>query len=173
MSGMMERPRVEIALDTVDWIMEVLGLVFLLLMIGLPVYYFSELPEVIPQHFNAAGEPDGFSQKSIIWVLPAIGLMMYSSMWALNRYPHIFNYPTEITKDNAKRQYHIATKLIRTLNFIIAGSFVYIVYRTIRTALDGGNGLGISFLPVFLVLIFGTIGIYLYQAIRGPLTNQR
>lgn len=169
---MRARPRIHIKRDTIDWTMEIAGVVFLLLMIGLPVYYFSELPETIPRHFNAAGEPDGFSQKSIIWVLPTIGLIMYCGMFAINQYPHIFNYPTEITEENAERQYRNVTKMIRTLNVIIAGSFLYIVYRTIRTALGGVNGLGTLFLPIFILLMFGVIGIYVYRAIKPPTTNR-
>ena len=162
----MDRPKLHIALDTSDWIMEIVGAIFLILMVGLPMYYFNELPDIIPKHFNAVGEPDGFSQKIVIWTLPSIGAVTYIGMLFLNRYPHIFNYPTEITSENAERQYRAATKLIRTLNLLISASFCYIGYSTIQTALNKKEGLGTFFMPVFLLGIFGTIGVYLYFAFK-------
>lgn len=162
----MDRPKLKIELDTSDWVIEIVGAFFMILMVGFPIYYFNELPETIPRHFNAAGEPDGFSQKNIIWILPAIGVVMYIGMFFLNKFPHIFNYPSEITIENAERQYRIATKLMRTLNMLISASFFYIGYSTIQTALNKQDGLGTLFLPVFLLGIFGTIGSYMYFALK-------
>ncbi len=162
----MDRPKIKIELDVSDWVLEVIGATFLLLMIGFPLYYFNELPEIIPIHFNASGEADEFSQKNIIWTLPAVGFVIYIGMFFLNKYPHIFNYPKEITEENAKRQYRIATKLIRTLNLLIAASFFYIGYGTIQTSLNKGDGLGTYFLPIFITTIFGTIGIYMYSSLK-------
>lgn len=162
----MDRPKLKIELDTSDWIIEIVGALFLILMLGFPIYYFKELPDIIPRHFNAAGEPDGFSQKNIIWILPVIGVVMYVGMFFLNKFPHIFNYPTEITIENAERQYRIATKLMRTLNMLISASFFYIGYSTIQTALNKQDGLGTLFLPIFLLGIFGTIGSYIYFAFK-------
>jgi len=170
----MERPKIKIDLETSDIIIEIIGAISIIMMIGWPLYFFNELPDIIPRHFNAAGEPDGFSQKNIIWTLPAIGLVMYIGMLFLNKFPHIFNYPTEITEENAERQYRIATKLIRTINMLIAVSFFYIGYGTIQTALNEQDGLGTFFLPIFLLTIFGTIGIYMYQALkRKSLTKDK
>lgn len=162
----MERPKIKIDLDISDFIIEIIGAIFIIMMIAWPLYFFNELPDIIPSHFNAAGEPDGFSQKNTIWSMPALGLFSYISMFILNKFPHIFNYPKEITEENAERQYRIATKLIRTLNVLIAAGFFYISLRTIQTALNEQNGLGTFFLPIFLLTIFGTIGVYMYQALK-------
>ena len=162
----MERPKIKIEPDASDYIMEIIGAIFLILMISWPLYFFQELPDTIPRHFNAAGEPDGFSQKNTLWTLPSIGLAMYVGMLILNRYPHSFNYPGEITEENAERQYRAATKLIRAINVLIAASFFYIGYSIIQTALNKQVGLGTAFLPVFLLLILVTIGTYMHQALK-------
>lgn len=161
----MDRPRIKIELDISDWIIEIIGLAFLVLMIGFPFYYYNQLPETFPLHFNASGEPDGFSQKNMLWTLPAIGLVLYIGMSILNRYPHLFNYPKEITEENAPRQYRIATKLIRSLNMLIAVSLFYLVLGIIQTSMYKQDGLGAYFAPIFLATILVTIGIYMYQAI--------
>lgn len=162
----MERPKLKIPLDPFDWILEALGFVFILLLIGFPAYYYSDLPDIVPRHFNAMGEPDGFSQKRIIWTLPGVGTVVYISMIILNRFPHIFNYIKEITVENAERQYRIATKLIRTINVIMVAGFTYIGFGTIQTALGYQEGLGSYFLLIFVLMTCAPIGIYLFSAFR-------
>ena len=163
-NGNMERPRIKIKKTSVDFATEIVGIIGLLLLIGLPLYYFEKLPETIPRHFGANGEADGFSGKGIIWTLPIIGMVMYVGMFWLNKYPHIFNYPQQVTKENAERLYTIGTRMIRTLNSIITCIFAYITYSTIQTSLGNQDGLGTWFTPVFVILIFGVTGYFLYQS---------
>ena len=162
----MERPRIPVRKDFSDWLIEIIGACFSVIMIGLPIYYYSELPDIIPSHFNAAGEPDDYNEKSVIWTLPIMGLITYLGLLFLNQYPHIFNYPTPITEQNAEHQYRIATKLIRTLNMVIVVGFSYISYSTIQAAFEQQIGLGTLFLPLFLLSIFGVVGFYLYTAFK-------
>ena len=163
-TGNMERPKIKIKQTPVDIMTEIIGIIGLILLIGLPLYYFDKLPETIPRHFGANGEPDGFSGKGIIWTLPIIGVIMYVGMFWLIKYPHIFNYPQQVTKANAERLYTIGTRMIRTLNSIITCIFSYITYSTIETALGNQNGLGTWFTPVFIILMFGLTGYFLYQS---------
>ena len=51
----MDRPRIKIGLDISDWVMELFGGIFLILMIGFPIYYLNELPDIIPRHFKRSG----------------------------------------------------------------------------------------------------------------------
>ena len=162
----MERPRIKIYPDNTDWLIELISALFLILMIGFPVYYYNALPETIPRHYDALGQPDGFSQKSVIWTLPAIGLLMFTGLTLLNRYPHLFNYPADITKENASRQYKIATKLVRILKMLISAAFFYISYSTVMTALGKQYGLGRLFLPFFLIVLSVVIGFYIYKAAK-------
>lgn len=162
----MNKPKIKIKLDAIDWILEIVGLLFLVLLVVFPLYYFRELPDTIPTHFNAKGNPNDFSQKNIIWTLPIIGFVLYTGMLLLNKIPHRFNYLKKITEENAFRQYRIATKLLRTLRVIIVVSFFYIAYVSIQTALNKCDGLGRYFLPIFLIATFGTIGVFLFQTLR-------
>ncbi len=150
----MERPKIKIEKDTLDVFIEVIGLAFVIIMVVLPSIQYSSLPDEIPTHFGANGEADNYGDKGMIWLLPIIGVLMFIGMFMLNKYPHIFNYPSKITEENARRQYTNATKLIRILNTVIALVFAYITYSTINVANGKQSGLGTYFLIVFLVLIF-------------------
>ncbi len=160
------QPKINIEPEPIDWAIELIGIIAIILLSGLPMYYFDSLPDEIPSHFDISGNPDGYSGKGIIWLLPAVGLVMYVGLYFLNRYPHIFNYLITITQENALRQYKLATRFIRLLNTIVACLFCYITYATIQTAIGSQSGLGNYSVVFFLVSIFGVIGIYFYKSIK-------
>jgi uncharacterized membrane protein len=66
----MERPKLKIELEPIDKWIQWIGILGLVILTGLPIYFFDQLPETIPRHFGANGEPDAFSGKGIIWTLP-------------------------------------------------------------------------------------------------------
>lgn len=162
----MVRPRIKIELEPFDRFIEAVGFFALLLLIGIPIYYYNDLPEIIPRHFDADGTPDGYSGKNIIWLLPAIGTVISLSMYWLSKRPHIYNYTQKITEENAYHQYRNAARMIRVMSTLIVSVFAYLCSTTIMTALGEQEGIGPLFTPIFLLLIFGSIGYFLYQATK-------
>ena len=162
----MSRPKLKIELDQSDYFVEVLGRMGVILLLAIPLFYYSDLPDTIPTHFNATGEPDQYGSKAVVWLLPVIGLVTYLGLLWLNKYPHIFNYMGKITEENAYRQYQIATRMVRAMNAIIVWAFAYLTYFMIQIGLGKADGLGPYFIPVFLIVLFGTIGYYIYQSIK-------
>ncbi|MFM7765447.1 MAG: DUF1648 domain-containing protein, partial [Sphingomonadales bacterium] len=124
------------------------------------------LPDTIPTHYNGAGQADGFGGKGYILTLPLIATVLFIGLTILNKFPHIFNYPTNITQDNALRQYTNATRLIRYLKFIIAVIFGLIAFKTIQNANGQADGLGIWFLPLTLGLIFIPLTYYIIKTLK-------
>jgi len=157
----MGRPRIKIGLEPHDKVIQIFGFIGVLFLIGLPAYYYAQLPEIIPRHYDATGKPDGFSGKAIIWTLPLIGVVMYMGMHWLSKLPHLYNYPQKITEENAETLYKSAVRMIRTLNSIISCSFAYLTYATIRTALGTQEGLGRWFTPVLVLSLIITIGYFM------------
>jgi len=98
--------------------------------------------------------------------LPLGGAFLYMLLTVVSRFPHTFNYPCKITQENAEVQYLLARYLLAFLKAEIIWVFVYIQWMTIQVALGKAAGLGLVFLPVFLVLIFGTIAVYFYKSYR-------
>ncbi len=162
----MNRPKIKIALDLFDKMVEGVGLLALLFLIGVPVVYYGDLPAAIPGHYGFSGVPDAFIDPATIWFLPALGLVLYIGMTALSRFPHILNYPIEITAENAGRVYRLASKMVRVIKTEIVCMFSYITYSTIQTALGKQSGLGNYLIMIFVVLIFGTIVYFMTSMIR-------
>ena len=86
--------------------------------------------------------------------MPIISTFLFIGLTVLNKFPHAFNYPTNISEKNAYRHYTNATRLIRYLKLIIVFIFGLIAFKTIQTAEGKADGLGLWFLPLTMVLIF-------------------
>ena len=145
-----ERPKLKVQLSPTDHVFELLGWGVLLALWVWTGTSYSSLPDTIPTHFNAAGEADGFGTKASIVGLPIIATLLHIGLTLLNRVPHIFNFPTPITQENALRQYTNATRMIRYLKLILVLVFAGISFQNHSI----GEGLGVWFLPLTLVLIF-------------------
>ncbi|MFC0263399.1 DUF1648 domain-containing protein [Fontibacter flavus] len=163
---MAARPIIKLEWTAWDKILEGLGFLAMVLLLVIPIYYYPELPDRIPKHYDATGQVTAYGGKGMLWMMPIIGLITYTGLFFINKVPHIFNYPTEITTENAERQYRIATRMIRTLNVIIVYTFLYTSYGTIQNAMGIQVGLGKAFMPIFLIALFGTIVVYLVKAFR-------
>ncbi|MDX5478496.1 MAG: DUF1648 domain-containing protein [Cyclobacteriaceae bacterium] len=161
---MADRPIIKLEWTAWDKILEGLGFLALVLLLVLPVYFYPELPDRIPKHYDAAGQVTAYGGKGMLWIVPILGLITYATLFFINKVPHIYNYPIEITPENAERQYRMATRMIRTLNVIIVSTFLYSFYGTIQNALGNQVGLGKGFMPFFLIALFGTIVVYLVKA---------
>ena len=146
------RPKIKLILSPLDKTIEYFAILILIALWGFAIYSFVKLPTTIPIHYNAAGKADDFGNKTSLFLLPAIGTILYFSLTVLNMYPQKFNYLTQITGDNAKKQYTITTKMIRHLKLIILLIFLVILFLTYRTSFGLGNGLGKWFLPITILL---------------------
>lgn len=161
-----QQQKIELEQTPADRILEGVAAAGLLVLLAVPAAYYSELPDTIATHFNAAGEADDYGPKVSIWLLPLIGLGVYVALTLLNRQPQIFNYPVKITPENAERQYQLATRLIRVLKAGITWMFVYLCWLIVNAALTARATLEPDFLWIVLGGVFGTIGWYMWQAYR-------
>jgi hypothetical protein len=142
----------------------IFGIVFLFFVV---FWYWAKLPDSIPSHYNAAGEPDDWSGKGTLIILPLISLFLYFGLSTLARFPHHYNFPWKITEENQERQFYLAQMLVLGLKTEIIWLFGYIEWQTVQTGLGKTDGLGNSFIFIFLGIIFGTIGNYFVKAFNA------
>lgn len=158
----MTQPKLNIPLTNNDKTLEIIALIGIILIWAICLYYYSSLPETIPIHFNAAGNPDGFGNKNTLWLLPSITTALYIALTAISKIPHTFNYPVKITPENAPNQYRKAIQLLRIIKVVITIGFSYMVYESIQVALGNAQTTGLSSI-VFLVALFLGIGWYFFK----------
>lgn len=158
-----DRPRIKPEKEPVDFLLEITGLIAVIAFIVITAISYKGLPGRIPTHFNGSGQPDNYGGKGMIWLLPCITVVMYAGLSIINLFPYNFNFPVNITEENAPRLYRHAMRSIRILNLLLVLLFSYLTWQTI--ALSGGksDGLGFLFLPVtiFAIMIF-----ILYMVVR-------
>lgn len=87
---------------------------------------YQNLPDTIPIYFNAQGEADGWGNKAMVFLMPVFTILLFVPMYFVSKAPHIFNYPIEITEENAKRIYPIARLFMTIFNFEIVLIFSYL-----------------------------------------------
>lgn len=160
---MENRPRIPVNLTTADYLFEFIGLIGIACLIVLPIYFFNDLPSQIPKHFNALGQVDSYGNRGNIWLLPAIGLVLYAGLTILNKFPFAFNYPTKVTNENAQKLYTLGTKTVRILKIIVVLSFDYLNFKTIEIALNKSTEIGKFYLPILLIVLTILIGTMIYK----------
>ena len=152
------RPKIKITLSALDNTLELTSKISLVFMWSLTLFIFIKLPTIIPIHFNASGKADNYGNKMTLLILPVIATIIYFVITQLNKQPHILNYMTTITKENAEKEYTSATRYLRFLKLVILLIFSLIILFTYLTSSGVTNGLGFWFLPmIFGLLLVPTV----------------
>ncbi|MBK7697643.1 MAG: hypothetical protein IPJ39_02405 [Saprospiraceae bacterium] len=152
---MKQRPIIKLELTTTDKAIELLSWISIMAIWLLTIISYTNLPDIIPTHYNAA---EG------ILIEPIIATFIFVGMTILNKFPHTYNYLTEITTENALKHYTDATRLIRYLKLNIVIVFGLILLQTIRHANGQADGLGVWFTPMTIALLFIPIAYYLIKS---------
>ncbi len=164
---MKSRPKIRPPKNFWDKVLEATAILGVLFGIILILQAWSSLPATIPIHFDAVGNPDGYGSKGMIWLLPAISVVMIPAMLFLRRFPWLSNVPIEITEENALHQYSLINRLLSLLACFVSLLFLTLVYDTISIAGGGSSLLGWTFIPIFLGSITVPIIWYFIAALKG------
>ena len=121
MSVSVKRPVLKLKKKPVDIFFELTALIALIFAWCYCFYHYSSLPEIIPTHYGIDGVVDDHGSKKTIFILPLILTVLIFILRIANKFPHKFNYPTAITHNNVEKQYTMATRMMRYLQFIEIG----------------------------------------------------
>jgi len=158
------QPKIIVEKEQIDHILTYVAFGFLFFMLVATAMYYPNLPDQIPIHFNAAGDPDSYGDKKMILILPILSVIMVFGMNMLTKVPHTYNFLVSITEENAHYQYLKATRMMRAINAIIAGMFSYILWASIQVALGNWTGLGSAYLVLSMLILFSTIFYFILES---------
>lgn len=120
--------------------------VFLISLVGLAFSLWAapRLPEMVPSHWNAAGQVDGYSSRALaLWLMPALAFGIGLLLIYLPKID-----PLRANVDRFRGAYH----------WVVVGFAVFMTYMHIIT-LSAGLGVEINMLyvmlPAMAVLFFG------------------
>ena len=160
-----QRPKLNLKITRLEFLFNSIALAVFIGSIGFLISAWTTLPSEVPAHYNGVGEVDRWGSKGEMLILPIIGLAMWIGMSVLEKYPHVYNY-TNLTKENAREQYLNARMMINVLKNQMVFIFTYLTWKNIQIGLGNHDSLGVWFLPVFLLLIFGSMGYFIIKSFR-------
>lgn len=161
----MDKPRLTLKRTAFEKIADTAALFLFIGSIGYLIQQWSLLPDKVPAHYNALGEVDRWGAKGELLILPIIGAIMWIGMTVLEKYPHLHNY-MNLNEDNAAFQYKNSQLLLNLLKNQIALLFSFLLVNSIRTANGFESWMGLWFLSGVLIVIFGTIGFFIWRSFR-------
>lgn len=161
------RPKLKIPLTLPEIVIEGVCVLSLLGAALFMLINYNDLPNRIPSHFGFSGKVDGWGGKGVLFVLLIANIGLYALLAVLGKFPHTFNYLCEITEENAKFQYTNARTLIRLIKMEISLILTYLLCISILVAKGKAEGVGIAFLPIVLMALFGTLAFFIIRMIRN------
>ncbi|NND16227.1 MAG: DUF1648 domain-containing protein [Eudoraea sp.] len=150
-----------------DKLLELIGILAFIFLIGMPLLYYNDLPEAIPRNYGFDGIPDGFGNKSVIWWASCIGIAMYAALFFLER---LLRNPKKlrVKKDSSNFEGHrlIMIQWLQFIRLFIICLFAYMIYITINTAMGNTPGFNPFFIPVVIGIVLGSTIYFGYLAIK-------
>lgn len=147
---MAAQPKLKPKLTRTDKLLNAVGWAMLLILWTIVLVNYNNTPDIVPIHFNSAGQADAFGDKSIILIVCAFASIIFLFLRTLNRYPHLFNYPVKITETNAIAHYTLATRMISAMNICMMVVFIIVAYAMQSVS---KNSLGWLFAAIGLTVV--------------------
>lgn len=106
-------------------------------------------------------EADSWGCKGSLIFMPVIGAVLYAFITAVLFFPSLWNIPVKITEENRQEIYNSVKTMVVFVKAEMLCIFFYISFcmATVRS-------LSAAFLPLTLILIFGTIAIGVIRIFR-------
>ena len=122
----------------------------------LVVWGWGALPEEVPVHYRLDGTPDRMGGKGHLIVQALLGLGMWYGLQALARVPHVFNYPADVTVENAEAFYRSGRRLVLSVGATSSALFAAMVFSAVQRA-QGLPDFGVIFWAIgaMVVVIVG------------------
>jgi uncharacterized membrane protein len=128
----------------------------------------NRLPDRIPTHFDISGQPNAWGPPGFLWFLPAVGAGLYILLTVLGsiRFRR-YNLPVAVTEANLPFIQEQTGLMVAWIKCEMLCMFVYLQWSIVQSARDGTFRLSPLLIPVFLAVIFSTLGWRLTTMIRG------
>lgn len=127
------------------------------------VWNWSLLPDEIPTHYNALGQPDRFGHKAFIFVPPLLGFIV----WGVLHFIALFSIvpPSQLHMDTKKeKQIHNTQMMLQVIGNEVLLILTMFSFKEVYTAKGGRFSLGVL---EMLFVIFVFVGTILYFTHRN------
>lgn len=155
------RPEVGLKMSRFEWLLEIVALAGIAANLALLACFWPQMPET-----TATTTTPGMSRTGIFMFVTLLPVVACLGATLLGRFPKWFNYPVEITKENAAREYRLAADMLRVVKAEVVLGMLYVEWAFIQVALGNSASLTLEYLVVFLILLVATALYFIYQMIK-------
>lgn len=141
--------------------MDLLGWILLIGTLAYLILGWSSFPDQIPMHYNGAGEIDRWGGKGEIIFIEVMMWILYFGIGVVEKYPQIWNTGVEVTAKNKEKVYRTLKYMLKTLKFLTALIFAYLIVNSLQSAPLPG-----WFTPAVMILVFGDMAFWLIRLFR-------
>ncbi|HUU46540.1 MAG TPA: DUF1648 domain-containing protein [Acidobacteriota bacterium] len=148
----------------------ILHLVLLMAIWLVPLAAWQELPDQVPVHFDAKGNPDRHASKSSLsfWLMPIVATVMGILFFVALRFPQVYNHPRKndvkaLPPKMREPVYDILREMMLAIALCIDAIMLYVVWLIVAAARSGGMDL---YWPVFAVFMVAPLAVALYYLRR-------
>lgn len=127
----------------------------------------NPLPEKIPTHFDAAGNPNGWGSSSALLLLPAMAVGLYLLITITAQFPAAFKFPVPVTAENRQRLEALTLRMIAWIKIELVCLFTWIQWFILSAVRQGHGTLSPVLVPLFLIAIFATVGWHIIAVFRA------
>ena len=137
--------------------------------IGYAIWAYSSLPATIPTKFNAAGAVTSTGPAEMVFLMPAIGLVICVILRLVQHWPWISNTIVEITEANAAVQYALINRMLGWCGVLICSLFLVIEIGLVEGARTGTSNpnFGMIIAAVAIAPWFPLLGWYFWRSFRA------
>jgi uncharacterized membrane protein len=165
-----KQPKIDVKPNSIDRKLILAGWLLIAANFIIILIAYAAMPETIATHFNLKGEPNGYSSKDSIWIMPILNLILYYGMNQITTKikPWNHNYPTKVTEKNAPKLYGMSIRMLTWLNLSITALFLFITIQIIALGYSQDN-IRFSWLTmVFVGLITLLPFVYIIKMFNVP-----
>jgi uncharacterized membrane protein len=164
------RPILQLPLSSREMLLEAASIAGVVTCIMMPALVWKSIPQIIPSHFDLSGKADAMGSKSFLLSIPGMAVLIYATLTAISRFPHIFNYPFPVSEDNAERLYRVGREIMSWIKTIDIWLVTFLNWMLLQVATGRSSDLGSSVvigLVAFVMIETAVVGIGIYAMYRA------
>lgn len=151
-------------LNWIDWGLETLGFIGIVLIIYYAITTYPLLPEIIPKHWDYKGYPDEYGSRINFLTMPIIALIVYIGWTILLEYSQT-KTQAAVTSSATIIQYSRFFRLFRLLKTGLIAFWLYDVYKH-NTVFLGREPIIKNISLFILTMLTAIIGIIIFSSYR-------
>jgi len=129
------------------------------------------LPERVPTHFDASGNANTWGPPGTLWFLPVIAVALYLIITVISLLPTGFRSAViRVTAENRARLESLTHQMVAWIKLELVCLFAWIQWSILQSVREGSGGISPLVAPVFVVVVFATLGVHaagIFRAARA------